>query len=787
AEGGSGSTGVPAVEGRSGLTGDPAAEGGCGLTGDPAAEGDSVGDPAAHALRTALATPLMVGLARVAYSDTGADPRELLDPERFSDHRAIELHLLDGFIPAVYGIGLDDRDARGPWDAAQAHVRLAFLARHLKRAETQEIAWWRLDLAAPRLLLFLASLLPLGVLLGTLLWSGLGYDGTSAWWGGPIWLTFAALTVVGAVLDAFVTDRADLAGPRRVTFPAGWRPWRPLSSLSAPADTVNAAGPRQLLRADRFALLTGRTWRMESGDDITVLETALIGTAPWAVLGWWDTGRWSETGVLLPCLIVAGCLGAVFLYRVVISAWGRYTVARAWFAVRGVPGRRLNAFLEDAHQRGVLRQSGGVYLFRHAELLDRLATGTPTERTTGTPTERTPPERRSGQEAVAWMQLAHLLVASTLVVWGLSAMGDLKGRPGPYTGRLPDACKLVSEPGYAFDEGSDKPLVPSSATSRGTTGKCAWTSELPGPQSTVRLTWTVARPDGRRDAEQVAADVLDGYQGDRFHKVVPVPERVGEQARAVVLDTRGEYTQDVTVHARAANVYISLRYSEEFADRDRQLSAAAILAQQFLNNAHLSPPPTRSLASLPGLRLPGDSVYARHRDIPARSVLGPVWGSRETSELQSLEGVPFVFQSPRMTCGQESGDRHWSCGADMKDEKGRPVEGFMQLDVDRCPDAGCSAKAWSGLDRGFPWIDEDRDGWKWHDKSTAYGETRFTQSEKTIWPGVKKIYLLGMRHAFTIGTGEEARRYALAFQMAVDARHADLAQKTLNDMVTQTR
>jgi len=32
------------------------------------------------------------------------------------------------------------------------------------------------------------------------------------------------------------------------------------------------------------------------------------------------------------------------------------------------------AFLADAHQRGVLRQAGAVYQFRHIELQHRLAT-----------------------------------------------------------------------------------------------------------------------------------------------------------------------------------------------------------------------------------------------------------------------------------------------------------------------------------------------------------------------------------------------------------------------------
>jgi hypothetical protein len=42
--------------------------------------------------------------------------------------------------------------------------------------------------------------------------------------------------------------------------------------------------------------------------------------------------------------------------------------------VRGFLPWRLVSFLQDAHRRGVLRQAGAVYQFRHIELQHRLAT-----------------------------------------------------------------------------------------------------------------------------------------------------------------------------------------------------------------------------------------------------------------------------------------------------------------------------------------------------------------------------------------------------------------------------
>ncbi|MET8037747.1 hypothetical protein [Streptomyces sp. NPDC005345] len=56
------------------------------------------------------------------------------------------------------------------------------------------------------------------------------------------------------------------------------------------------------------------------------------------------------------------------------TAWGRFAVARTYFAARGEVPRDLMAFLADAHEhRGVLRQVGVIYQFRHLDLQRHLA------------------------------------------------------------------------------------------------------------------------------------------------------------------------------------------------------------------------------------------------------------------------------------------------------------------------------------------------------------------------------------------------------------------------------
>lgn len=61
------------------------------------------------------------------------------------------------------------------------------------------------------------------------------------------------------------------------------------------------------------------------------------------------------------------------LIAVCFSAWGRLVATRIWLGTTGRLPWRLMTFLSDAHHRGVLRQSGALYQFRHLQLQQRLA------------------------------------------------------------------------------------------------------------------------------------------------------------------------------------------------------------------------------------------------------------------------------------------------------------------------------------------------------------------------------------------------------------------------------
>ncbi len=120
-----------------------------------------------------------------------------------------------------------------------------------------------------------------------------------------------------------------------------------------PADltlTEAAAGPAELLTRDR-----GTCWLV-------------------AVIGGTAFGMGAGLGVRPPVGLAAG-LTVGLIAASIQASWLPFAVSRLWFAGTGRLPLRLMSFLRDAHKRGILRQVGGVYQFRHAELQRRLAVG----------------------------------------------------------------------------------------------------------------------------------------------------------------------------------------------------------------------------------------------------------------------------------------------------------------------------------------------------------------------------------------------------------------------------
>lgn len=280
----------------------------------------------------ALSTPLMLVLARDAYSNSAADPADLL---HFADRASLERNLLENFIEAAYS--LDSH-----YEASAARKWLAFIARSMAKDATRDIAWWQLGDRWST-----AYGLVITVLLGAVPLIGLAAAAINL-----IHLKFTPISgIVVGILGAVV------AIPSAVVSPTPRRLRLPIGSLAS--REPRPLGPYAALRADRRAALL-----------VPLVGLVLSGLALGIII------VLSGGKYLLPASLSAGCLVVVTsVLSLGLSAWGRFAIARPVLASSGHLPVRVMHFLEDAYSRGVLRRSGSFYQFRHAQLQDALAAG----------------------------------------------------------------------------------------------------------------------------------------------------------------------------------------------------------------------------------------------------------------------------------------------------------------------------------------------------------------------------------------------------------------------------
>lgn len=124
-----------------------------------------------------------------------------------------------------------------------------------------------------------------------------------------------------------------------------------------PLDLSSAASPPAALAADRRTGITaGATSALAAG----VIIGAII-----------DSDGYGPTVAILAAIVSLVVAWATSSF--IVAAWPSYSIARICLAMRNRLPWPLVPFLVDAHQRGVLRQVGAVYQFRHIELQHRLA------------------------------------------------------------------------------------------------------------------------------------------------------------------------------------------------------------------------------------------------------------------------------------------------------------------------------------------------------------------------------------------------------------------------------
>ncbi|MBB5158267.1 NACHT domain-containing protein [Saccharopolyspora phatthalungensis] len=393
------------------------------------------GDTASQNLTPVLTTPLMVMLAHTIHNGTPArHPDELLDTRRFPTDTDIEEYLLGRYLDTVYrDRDTNSRGKRQPdWAPDRVRHWLGYLADHLGQRNTHDLTWWQLSTTLRRSTRILTTMGAVGLVggLAGVLMVGLlsavgGFVGTLAIGSsralalglaaGPA-IGLAAGLATGLVNEVRLRHRHTAVEPERLRlrirrnterarhfpgtrkllsgfnagfafgfaiglvggvldFVSGLVGGFAVGLVVAPAtglavglvnvvlvvlgdshDPREAVSPWQLLRTDRT---------------VTLIRAILAGSTVGLSVGLVDGFLSTTVFGLVAGFAVGLMVTQAFLLR---STWGTWLLfGRVWLPLTGRLPWRVKRFLEDAYDRGVLRQAGSLYQFRHARLRDHLA------------------------------------------------------------------------------------------------------------------------------------------------------------------------------------------------------------------------------------------------------------------------------------------------------------------------------------------------------------------------------------------------------------------------------
>ncbi|MEO3816597.1 hypothetical protein [Plantactinospora sp. B24E8] len=354
-------------------------------------------------LAAALNAPLWIDLARITHTDPDQpdnQPGRLID---LTDAETVHTYLLDRLIPAVYPDPPEPNPIGHTWHRADADRYLRNLATHMHRLNTQDLAWWELVHALPRhirlgigLTIGIAVGLVVGLAFGLAagvggglafgLMGGLSGGHTSPSERGIRWrrssrpltrrigsgLAFGiAVGIAVGLLGAFtVWLRGVPVGGWAVGFVGGVVVGSTVGSivgLVKEFTTFFDHGDGDITASDPLALLYNDRRRTLAN----ALAAALMGGLVIGLVVGFAVGLGAVLTAVLVGGIGVGLLGGLALGLGRTSSGG-FQHARLWWCIRNELPWPIMAFLADAHRRGVLRQAGGVYQFRHSLLRDRL-------------------------------------------------------------------------------------------------------------------------------------------------------------------------------------------------------------------------------------------------------------------------------------------------------------------------------------------------------------------------------------------------------------------------------
>jgi NACHT domain-containing protein len=325
--------------------------------------------PRGH-LAAALSTPLAISLVRSNYESAAASPAELLD-RKFKNENDILLHLIARLVPSVF----PGPPADSYTDSRKAEDSLGFFADELRRTKSPYISWWDVAEAAgggASLMMFLIWLI------GALIFWQVGNVGVAivyfmtAMGVGALfqYKTMTAPLIVslnprrfvrpflrvlglgsalGVINFPFIGDPNVIYGGIAVGF-GGGIVLGISEAFTAPVDVARASSPIATLRSERR---------------ISIITGAFIGFLIGALYSIADGATHGLIG------FAAGIIGG--LSGILCGHWGGFLLARVVLSIREKTPLRLMLFWDIAHKRGVLRQSGASYQFRHSLLQGSLA------------------------------------------------------------------------------------------------------------------------------------------------------------------------------------------------------------------------------------------------------------------------------------------------------------------------------------------------------------------------------------------------------------------------------
>ncbi|MCO5995820.1 NACHT domain-containing protein [Actinoallomurus rhizosphaericola] len=275
--------------------------------------GDDRWNAVAAAMRAAPRGPLASAFTTPLMCGLARTVYRDRDPEAllaFDTRKEVEDHLLDELIPTVY-------EGRSP---AKARRYLGNLATIMNSRRTRDLSWWNVSSPVWRWFLPLVYAVPAAIY-------------SFLWTGDLLTEVFATLAIVAGVCLLPIPD-----------------PSRAEAASAAP-------DPRGALRRRRRST----AWAVALGGLAAGLPTAVFLLPSGDI----SPGYKLTLSLALTLSIALACA--------LRTPWGTFAVSRRLLAVTGRLPFDLPRFLEDAHERGVLRQAGAVYQFRHARLQDRLA------------------------------------------------------------------------------------------------------------------------------------------------------------------------------------------------------------------------------------------------------------------------------------------------------------------------------------------------------------------------------------------------------------------------------